>query len=202
MLRTIAGAAVLSFALALSTGDAQAQIPLRIVAGPTIANVSTDDWDTSSKVGFFVAAGTAFELQDGLAVTPYLAFVKKGATFNATASESEGDGSYDYIEIPVLLSKQIPFGETKSIGLSLGPQVAFNINCDEDGYDCSEYEDFKSTEFGLVGGAGLGFPLGEAHTASVGVSFDFGLTDVFESENGYKNRVIYLWGSVGTTIGG
>ncbi len=54
-----------------------------------------------------------------------------------------------------------------------------------------------------MAGAGIGFPLSEPYSLSFGVSFDFGLTDVFdELEGGYKNRVIYLWGSIGTVIGG
>lgn len=192
--------AVLAVVLALTAGQAQAQTPVSIVAGPTISTVSADDWDTGWTTGFFVAVGTAFPIGEDLSVMPHIGYVQKGAKF--TDVESEGDGSYDYIEIPILLGKSIPVGETASLGLSLGPQVAFNIHCDEDGYDCSKYDDFKKTEFGIVGGAGIGFPLSEPYSASFGVSFDFGLTNIFDTEGTYKNRVIYLWGSVGTMIGG
>jgi len=198
MLRFTSGAAFLACVLALSAGPAEAQFPLRILGGPTISNVSTDEYDTSSKVGFFAAVGTSFALSESVAVSPFLGFVQKGAEFS-----DETQDTYSYIEIPVLLGTQIPVGENASISLSAGPQVAFNINCDEEGYDCSEYDNHKSTEFGFVAGAGIGFPLTDPYDLSFGVSFDFGLTDVFdEMDGGYKNRVIYIWGSIGTVLGG
>jgi hypothetical protein len=197
MHKVIRGAAVLACLLAFHSGAAQAQFPLRVLAGPTISTISTDDFDTSSKMGFFVAAGTSFSLNERFSISPFLGYVQKGTEF------SDGsNGSYDYIEIPVLLGTQVPVGEKASLSFSLGPQVAFNINCDEDGFDCTEYADFKSTEFGIVGGAGIGFPLSEPYNVSFGVSFDFGLTDLYDIDSGYKNRVIYLWASLGTVIGG
>ncbi len=198
MLRLISRAAFLACSLALAAGQAHAQIPLRILAGPTFSNVSTDEYDTSSKVGFFAAVGTSFALSESVSVSPFLGFVQKGAEFSDDTQDT-----YSYIEIPVLLGTQIPLGEKASLSLSAGPQFAFNINCDEDGYDCSEYDNYKSTEFGIVAGAGIGFPLTDPYSVSFGVSFDFGLTDVFDDlDGGYKNRVIYLWGSIGTMIGG
>ena len=199
MLRIRSGAAILICALAIPAGRAQAQTPLRILAGPTLSNVSTDEWETSSKLGFFAAVGTSFALSESVFVSPFLGYVQKGTTFD----DDDSDGSYNYIEIPVLLGTEIPVGEKASLSISAGPQVAFNIKCDEDGVDCSDHEDFKSTEFGIVAGVGIGFPLTDPYNLSFGLSYDLGLTDVFEEdEGGFKNRVIYLWGSIGTAIGG
>jgi hypothetical protein len=199
MSRAISVTALVACCLASLGGPAGAQIPVDIVAGPTIATVSTDAYDTSSKVGFFVAAGTAFPLSETLFVSPYVGYVQKGTEF-----DDGTNGSYDYIEIPVFLGTQIPLNERWALGISAGPQVAFNVSCDEDGYDCSQYEDFKGTEFGIVGGVGLGVPISEAHVLSFGGTYDFGLTDIFSSEDdfSYKNRVLYLWVSFGSMIGG
>jgi hypothetical protein len=198
MLKLTVSAAIVAGALAFPIGQGQAQVQLKLVAGPTFSTVATDEWDTSTKTGFFVAVGTAFPLGERFAVMPHVGYVQKGTEFS-----DDTKGSYDYIEIPILIGTKFPLGEKAELGISAGPQVAFNINCDEDGFDCSEYDDFKGTEFGIVGGAGVGFPLSDSKDLSFGASVDFGLTDVFDSvDGGYKNRVYYLWASIGTQIGG
>jgi len=192
--------------LSLTVDKTQAQFPLSIVAGPTFSNVSTDEFDTSSKTGFFAGVGTAFPLGESVMLQPYVAYVQKGASFEFSGFNE--DDTYSYIEIPVFFSYGVPLGESLSLGLSAGPQVGFVIDCKEaydDGtadYDCSEYDNFKSTEFGLVGAAGLVFPVGGS-TLSVGGAYDYGLTDVFSDvEGGYKNRVFSIFVDYGFSIGG
>jgi hypothetical protein len=198
MLRFAATASALALAVTLTSTPARAQIPLTVVAGPTIASVSTDAYDASSTVGFFVAAGTAYPLSERVSLMPFVGYVQKGAEFDGSKA------SYDYIEIPLFLGTRIALNEEWSLGLHAGPQVGFNINCDEDGYDCSDYEDFKGTEVGVVGGVALSHPLSESHTVSFGISYDLGLTDIFGSESDYsfKNRVLSLWAGIGSMIGG
>jgi hypothetical protein len=180
-----------------AVGRAQAQMPLNIVAGPTFANVSGDDVpdDNSSKTGFFVAAGTAFSINETFSIDPWVGYVQKGTSFD------DGDFSLDYIEIPVFLSATIPVGESASLGISAGPQIAFNVNCDENGDDCSEDSDFKSTEFGIVGAASIAFPLSDSVGLSLGGAADFGLTDVFDNSDG-KTRTYYLFAGLGFALGG
>ena len=189
--------------LLLAAGHAQAQLPVNISAGPTIANISTDEFDTSSRVGFFVAVGTAFDIAENLAIMPHVAFVQKGAKF-----EPEGEDIYNYIEIPVLLSVGFPLSETLGLGLAAGPQVAFNIKCNEtfpgvEDFDCKDYDNYDGgTEFGIVGNAALQFPVGSS-SLSVGGGFDLGLTDIFtELDGGYKNRVFFAFVAFGTSLGG
>jgi len=196
-LRTFAPLLILL--LALSARKADAQIPINVVAGPTIATISTDDYDTSSKVGFFVAAGTAFPLAENLALMPWVGFVRKGADFSEGSS-----GNYDYIEIPILIGKQFPLNDKWTLGVDAGPEIAFNVKCDEDGYDCTEYDDFKKTDYGIMAGASLSVPVSETRTFSFGITYDLGLADVFDSESsgGYKNRVFYLFVGLGSIFGG
>jgi len=192
--------------LLVTAGQAQAQFPLNIAAGPTFSNVSNDDFDASSKTGFFAAVGTSFPVGTNLAIQPYVGYVQKGASFDFGSFQE--DDTYTYIEIPVFLSYGIPLSESATLGLSAGPQVGFMIDCTEaydDGdpdFDCSEYDNFESTEFGLVGSVGVSFPVGSS-ALSVGGGYDLGLTDVFSDiDGGYKNRVFYLFVDYGFSLGG
>lgn len=183
---------------------AQAQIPLSIVAGPEFSTVSTDGFDTSSRTGFFAAVGTMFQVSEVLGIAPYVGYVQKGAKFGSDS----GEDIYSYIEIPVLLSVGFPLSEAVGLGLSAGPQIAFNVKCNETvpgeaDYDCKDYNDYDGgTEFGLVGTAGLQFPLGSSNLGA-GVGFDLGLTDVFSGiDGGYKNRAFFVFVSYGLSLGG
>ena len=199
----VAGVATL-----LLAGTAQAQFPLSIVAGPTIANISSDEYDTSSKVGFFVALGTAFPINETFSISPFVGYVQKGAKFKGTENADDGEDTYSYIEIPVFITAGFPVSETINFGVGLGPQISFNMKCNEsipgeDDFDCKDYQDYVgSTDFGIVGSAGLQFPMGSSQIG-VGGGFDFGMKDIFEDfEGGYKNRGFYLYVSYGMVLGG
>lgn len=190
--------------LLLMASQVQAQFPINIVAGPTFANISTDEWETSSRTGFFVAAGTMFPLNENFSIQPYVAYVQKGAEFDI----DDGEDVYGYIEIPVLVATSFPLSESLGLGVAAGPQVAFNVSCTEkvpgvEDFDCKEYTDYTGdTEFGLLGSAALQFPMGTSNLG-VGAGFDWGLTDIFEDiDGGYKNRVFYLFVSYGVRLGG
>ena len=163
-------------------GQVQAQTPLHISAGPTLGTISSDDFpDSESSIGFFAALGTSLEVGESVAISPYLGYVQKGAEFDGESA------SYDYIEIPVFISTWFPVGENMSWSIFAGPAIGFQINCDEGGFDCTEFTNHKSTEFGVLAGTGLQFPGG----FSVGVGADIGMTDLFD-ELDYKTRTFWL----------
>jgi len=190
------GAVCFSLMLAFAPARAQAQTPIHFVAGPNLGTISTDDFDDAgSKIGFFAAVGTSFMLSENVSVSPYLAFVQKGADFDGE------DVSYDYIEIPVLLGTGFPVGETMTWNVFAGPQFGFQVNCDEDGFDCTEFSNHKGTEFGVVAGTGLQFPVSETGAFAVSIGADLGLTDLFD-ELDYKTRTYFLSLQYSTTLGG
>lgn len=198
MRRILASATATLFALAFASDSAQAQLPLTFVGGPTFSTVSTSDFDgTGNKTGFFAAVGTRFPLTEAVSFNPYVGYMKKGVTFD------DGDyvESFDYIEIPLLLNVGFPLGETSRLGLSAGPAFGFQIGCDEDGDDCSEYDNHKGTEFSFMGTAGVSFPTSPSASFSAGAGFDLGLTDIYD-ELDYKTRTFFLFLAYSTVVGG
>ncbi len=154
--RWIAVTAVVALAAVIVPERAAAQT-INFIAGPVLANISTDDPDFESsdvKVGFFGAVGTSIQAGQSLFVSPYVAYVQKGAKF----SDVDATLSYDYIEIPVFLGLRFPVGESVSGSVFAGPQVGFQINVMRTASTASDVDGRKSTEFGVAGGVGLRIP--------------------------------------------
>ena len=191
-------AAVLSFSLA---GHASAQLPLNVYAGPTFATIAGDDVDDdfSSKTGFFVGVGTGIPLTETLAFEPGVAYVQKGTSYLEGGEELET--ALDYIEIVGLLSAYFPLGESLMLSVGAGPEVAFNIGCDDDGFDCSDSDDLNGTDYGIVAIGNLLFPLSETLGLAVGGGADFGMADVFDSGDA-SNRAYFIFAGLGFTVGG
>lgn len=182
--------------LVFAPAQAQAQTPIHFVAGPNLGTISSDEFDEAeSKIGIFAAVGTSFMLSENVSLSPYVGYVQKGAEFNGE------DASYDYIEIPVLLGTSFPVGETMAWSVFGGPQFGFQINCDEGGFDCTEFTNHKGTEFGAILGTGLSFPVSETGALAVSLGADLGLSDLFD-ELDYKTRTYFLSLQYSTTLGG
>lgn len=191
-IRWSAAIACILVASLLTVDRAQAQMPLHLAAGPTLGTISSDDFpDLDSSIGFFAAVGTSFPVGETVAISPYVGYVQKGAEFG------DETASYDYIEIPVFISTWFPVGESMNWSIFAGPQIGFQINCDEGGFDCTEFDDHKSTEFGMMLGTGLQFGGG----LSVGVGVDVGFTDLYDTVD-YKTRTFWLSLGYTTWLGG
>lgn len=189
--RSAAFASILVAAL-FTVDQVQAQTPIHLAAGPTLGSISSDEFtDTESSVGFFAAVGTSLPVSETVAISPYLAYVQKGAKVDGESA------SYDYIEIPVLINTAFPVGESMSVVVFAGPQFGFQINCDEGGFDCTEFSNHKGTEFGLMGGAGLQV----SPTLAVSLGADIGMSNLFD-ELDYKTRTFFLSLQYTTSLGG
>ena len=134
-----------------------------------------------------------------VALAPFVGYTQRGW------KEPDGEGQLTYIDVPVFLSAGFPLAGTTTFSVSAGPRVSFQLSCEfeESGggsVDCPEDEE-KSLDFGLLGDVGLGFELSASRFLAVGVGYDLGLTDIFETTSG-KNRGIYVYAGLTVLVGG
>ena len=194
------GALLAAAALLVSANDVEAQFPLTLVAGPNFATISTDDFDTGNRTGFFVGVGTAVPLSESVMFQPFVAYTQRGAEFEGTSS---GTDTYTYFDVIGFLSTGFPVGETVDFVVSAGPRISFNLSCtEEEGgteLDCKDFGDYTGdTDFGILASLGLQFT-----NFGIGAGYDFGLSDVFEDiDGGYKNRGFYIYGAYTLMLGG
>ena len=106
--------------------------------------------------------------------------------------------SLDYIEIPLLLKLLIPIqGSSINPAIFAGPAVGINTNAKgkvESQGQSTEIDlkdDIKSTDVGLVVGAGIGFPVGK-NELGFDLRYILGLTTIDDSADEFdiKNSVV------------
>ena len=177
-----------------------AQVKIGPKAGLNIANLSGDDIsDADSRTGFSGGLFLTYQVSDMFAIQPEAYYSMKGATYSETYSGYTYKLTYslDYIEIPVLLKLMIPLqGSTINPAIFAGPAVGFNtthkvkVEVDNQSVE-QDIEDIKSTDFSLVFGGGIGFPVGQ-NEIGFDVRYILGLGTVDDSgaDADVKNSVI------------
>lgn len=194
----VPGALALTLALAPAAVEAQTAAGLR--GGLRMADLDTGQ-NAEGFTTFVVGGYFGLGLSDRLALQLELAYGKRGAD-----AVGIGDGSLDpaappsavsmqYLDVPLLLRTGFP-GERFLPSLFIGPYASFLLGCEltpEGGTtrDCdSEGESPRfsprSTDFGMVAGAGLDMAIDES-TVFVDLRYTLGLLGI-ESEDSTDAR--------------
>jgi hypothetical protein len=190
----------LLFVLSIFSIMSFAQMQAGLKAGLNLANLSGDDAGSpDSKTAFAFGGFFAYQFSPMFAIQPEIYYSMKGATDNMTFEGATVDITYtfDYIEIPLLLKFMIPIqGSNIKPAIFAGPHVAINttakVKAEYQGDSQEEdIEDFKSSEFGLQFGGGVGFPVGKGELG-FDIRYIMGLSTIFDVEGDpdVKNSVI------------
>lgn len=191
---------LLLFVLFVFTSLSFAQMQLGVKAGLNLANLSGDDVEnTDTRTGFAGGVFFMYQFNEMFAVQPEVYYSMKGAkqsdSFEGVSYDAEF--KFDYVEIPLLLKFLIPMkGSNIKPAIFAGPSLAFNssakLKVEAGGTTTEEdVENIKSTDLGLVFGAGIGFPVGKGELG-VDVRYILGLSSIDDSaeEADVKNGVI------------
>jgi len=182
------------FGLVILTIGAQAAMcggaSVGLSAGLNIATINESDYDYDSRLGGYFGGFVEQPITPIFSIQPELMFTMKGAK----TAESDMDITFklNYWEIPVLLRANIPTDVGIDPFLVAGPSIAFNVTSKMESDSEEEViPDIKGTDFGLIFGGGVGFPVGD-YVMSVVARYEMGLTSFDDSEDEFdvKNNVI------------
>ncbi len=172
---------------------ANAQVKLGVIGGVNIANLNGEDVggakiDFSNRTAFGVGGVLDVGLNENVALSFEPMYLQKGAEFSETDPDL-GTATFtskaNYLEVPVLLKIAFGTGSARPY-LMAGPTIGFNLSSKFElsvpGFSAEIDADkvTKSTDFGLVGGAGVSFTAG---TSSIFVEgrYSLGLSDIVEA---------------------
>ena len=161
--------------------------------GLNMANMYGDDVEDNKMYTRFAFGGfLTYSLNDKMAIQPEIYYSMKGYKI-----ESSGYGvtvtievTLDYLEIPVLFKYNFP-GETIKPNLYVGPALGILLGAKVEEEDIKD--DTKSTDFGLVIGGGITYPIGNGAITG-DIRYNLGLTSVDDTgaDEDIKNNVIQI----------
>lgn len=158
-------------------------------AGLNLATLSVsdlpDEEDTKMRPGLRLGGMVDYDVAPTVSVGGGLLFNMKGADWEwdyGPEDRGEGTTKLSYLSIPAMAT--VSFGAAGASAVmpfvTAGPQLSFLLSADHDGEDIKD--ELKSTEFGVVFGGGVMFPLGGV-TGMAQVGYDLGLTDIGEDQD-------------------
>lgn len=137
--------------------------------------------------GFQVGLFKGFNISPSVQIQPEIFFIQKGSkvTYTLDAVEVIGKVKISYFEIPLLLKFNIKPDTSVNPYLIAGPYVAFRSKATAtvEALGQTEKEDIKdqvkSTDFGIIGGAGLEFKVGGLLKYILAeIRYELGLADI------------------------
>ncbi|NOT08632.1 MAG: PorT family protein [Gemmatimonadales bacterium] len=199
-----AAASILLFGTMTGTiAAAQASVTLGLTAGVAFSkfggqDAAEADFD-KTRTGFAFGGIASLDITRHVALESGLLYAQKGSKIDDGVNK--GTFKLDYLQVPLLLKLRLP---VKGGGLSISPHLyggaslGFEAGCEITGLGgeaavarpCEEVQAaVKSTDFGLVFGAGL-----DIGRAIIDVRYDFGLSTVDDTTDpdDTKNRTLYV----------
>ena len=162
---------------------ATAQTPrMGVKGGLNISNLYVDDVDDeNARIGFNIGVYGQLLSTDKFALQPELLFSTKGAEFESDGLiDQTAKFNLNYLDLPVLAV--IKLGESAEIhlGAYAGYLLSANISYDGDlgsGNEDLDRDNFRSFDYGLVGGFGLNFS-----AIQVGTRYNLGLAKIADGD--------------------
>ena len=209
---TIIVTGALAFMFLLPNSSSAVEIKGGLKIGASSAKLHGDDVedltdflgeDQKSRIGLCAGGFITFNITEMFAIQPEVLYTMKGSKYE---EEIFGETlkvwiKLDYLEIPVLVKIMVPTPGGVKPCLFAGPVLAMKLSGKvkfEYGADSKEEdieEDMKSTDFGLVIGAGvdIGFGAPGMGKITLDIRYSLGLSTIsdFEDED-IKNGVFSL----------
>jgi hypothetical protein len=159
-----------------------------VKVGLNMAKFTGDDAPDDSKMNLgFVAGGyITYAFSDLFAIQPEIQFNMKGN--KVEVGDATYKGKLSYIEIPVLAKVMLSGGEKIKPSFYVGPEFAFLMSAsasadpEPEGFESDIKDDFKSSDFGLIGGIGLDYLMG-THKITFDLRYDVGLASIADYKN-------------------
>lgn len=159
-----------------------------VKAGLNMANITGDLKDTSMKIGMAGGAFLTYNITEMFAVQPEVLFTMKGAK-GKDPDGAEGKWNINYIEIPVLLKVNLPTEGKIDPFLAVGPGIGILMSSKQSDGESVDVKDYtKSTNFGIIAGAGVGYQMEKA-TLSLEARYEIGLATIAKNAEGDDTEV-------------
>ncbi len=197
----IALAMLLAVALTASAQEAK-KMHFGITGGVSMGNWSGSDAaapsgvDKKMRTGFAGGAFADFTLSKSFVLSPQVLYVMKGVKYESggvSATEK-----LDYLEVPVLIKWAPEMQGKMQATIFAGPHLGFLMTAKEEDVDTKDL--FKSTDFGITFGAGLGTKMTSGELF-FDVRLDLGMSKIVDMDPEVNVKNTTFMGLIGYRFG-
>lgn len=169
-----------------------AQVSLGPKAGINLANVKgIGSENNQARVGFYAGVWTRIPLEANLGIQPELLYSVKGYKSPASQYATEATVSFNYINLPLLLT----YTASKNLTVLLGPELGFLTSAN------SKYDSRQSDLYQIFRHFDLGADVGTAYTIKEGfgidIRYNYGFNDLANVVYTDANGTIISHGKAG-----
>ncbi len=167
-----------------------------VKVGADLANFTGSDKPDNAKmkIGFTGGGFITYAFSDLFALQPELLFTMKGAKTDAGGVNYKTNLSY--IEIPVLFKVLLAGGGNFKPNFYAGPAISFLMSAkatadpEPTGWVSDIKDNYKSTDFGLIGGAGADMHMGTGPgKITFDVRYEVGLSSLDNVDDGVDAKI-------------
>jgi hypothetical protein len=165
-------------------------------AGGGMTNIHGDFPDIADpkyQNSFTGGAFTEYEVAPSVTLGLEALYVSKGAKFEGTATDPQGNPTgtstahlrLKYLEVPLLARVSLPQMGTVRPYLVAGPSAGFALGATseiDNGEKADLGDDLQSPDLGVLGGLGIRFPMGSL-SAGVEARYSTGFNDLWDISN-------------------
>lgn len=161
----------------------KAQSPrMGIKGGLNVSNLYVDDVDDeNARIGFNVGVYGQLLSSDYFAIQPELLYSTKGASFESDGIiDQSAKFNLNYLDLPVLAVIKLGRSAEIHLGAYGSYLLGANISYDGDlgtGSEELDRDNFRSYDYGLVGGFGLNF-----NAVQIGTRYNLGLVKIADGD--------------------
>ena len=187
-------------------GSSGGGLSVGVKAGANYANVAGDDFEQKPIIGIAIGGFGQFQISDMIAVVAELNFEQKGykIEYDFFGSTIEAQATLNYLTIPIM--GRVMFGDELKIYANAGPYIGLFMGGTSkstvDGESDSEKidEGITKMDIGIIGGAGLMFPLSDAMSIFVDLRYAMGLNTIDDSGTEMDSKNTAIGFNVGAII--
>lgn len=161
---------------------------------------STDTAERQYSLGPFASLALGYRITEIVALRTELSFATKGNRTDTGLAGSSFESTYDYIEIPLLVSAVVPISKQVTPYVLAGPAFSFMIDADatfDDGRSFEINDNVEKFDVGLMAGIGAGLAPGQGNgTIVIEARYNYGLLNTSASSTSDSedvfNRAFYI----------
>lgn len=170
---------ILLFCISVNAQDKP--VTFGVKAGMNISNLTDDFDDCDAKVGFNIGVTLDYAITPDIYLLTGLDFTTKGAKL-----DDDLKLNLSYLQLPIHVGYKLTISDATKIGFHAGPYLAYGVDGSWkakggslDVFGDDAFLKMKRFDFGIGGGAFVEFD-----KFNIGLSYDLGLTNISDFDNG------------------